>query len=178
MNKTFFLLIVLTFPIFCFAQKYKSIKSYVRFYSEAPVENIEAVNTKSTSIFDAGSKRIAFSVPIRDFYFAKALMQEHFNENYMESEKYPTATFSGQIVGLDPNSSATQQVKAEGKLSIHGVEKDVVIEGELKPGENYIKVKSKFMVKLEDYNIKVPSIVTYNISEIIEVTVLFDYAKL
>jgi len=178
MRKYWLLFFAVVLPAIVFGQQYRSIKGYVRFYSEAPVENIEAVSIEGTSIVDFSEEAIAFSIPIRSFHFKKSLMQEHFNENYMESEKYPTATFSGKFIGLDKNKKAVQKIKAVGKMKIHGVERDISVEGEITPGDNYLKVKSKFNIALADYDIKIPSIVTYNISEVVEVTVLFDYAKL
>ncbi len=178
MKKLFFVLIFLSFSFGVCAQKFKVIKSYVRFFSDAPVEDIEAVNIQSNSILNIETGEIAFSIPIREFHFAKKLMQEHFNENYLESHKYPNATFQGTISGYDKNKSGLQNAKAIGKMTIHGVTQLVEVEGQVQISTNYLKIKSKFDVKLEDHNIKIPSIVAYNIAETIEVTILFDYAKM
>ena len=176
--RLFILAILLSVPVFVDAQKYKVIKSYVRFYSEAPVENIEAVNMQSSSIFDLQTGKIAFSIPIREFHFDKKLMREHFNENYLESDKFPNATFQGKITNFDINKTTLQPAIAKGLITIHGVERDIEIPGEIQASTNYLKIKAKFNVTLEDYDVKIPSIVYYNISEIVEVTILFDYAKM
>lgn len=156
------------------AQKYKLDKSLINFYSSAPLEDITANNTKTTSIFDADKAEIVFSVPIQEFQFEKALMQEHFNEKYMESDKYPRSTFQGKIVSFN-KSSAEQQVIAKGKLTIHGVTREVEIPGTIKLQGNIIEMNTKFIVKLEDYKIKIPAILWKNIAEEIEVTANFVY---
>ncbi|HET9054392.1 MAG TPA: YceI family protein, partial [Cyclobacteriaceae bacterium] len=146
----------------------------ITFFSDALLEDITATNTKTTSLFNPQSGDIAFSVPIREFQFEKKLMQEHFNEKYMESDKYPNATFSGKLVGFDPAAQSEQAVKAKGKLTLHGVTKDVELPGTVRAGEK-IAMKSKFRVKLADYNIKIPQLVFQNIAEEVEVSVAITY---
>ena len=102
-------------------------------------------------------------------------MQVHFNEKYMESEKFPRSTFKGKIVGLDASITSLQQVKAVGQLSIHGVTRDVDIPGTLHIEGNTVTLRAKFIVKLLDYNIKVPQIVWQNIAQEVEVNVHFLY---
>src|SRR6478609_8036189 len=108
-------------------QKFVVEKSQVSFFSDAAIEDITAENKKASSIFNSGTSEIVFSIPINEFQFAKTLMQEHFNEKYMESEKYPKATFQGKLVDFHPQIDGTQDVKAVGKLTIHGIAKDVEI---------------------------------------------------
>jgi len=170
----------LFFGLFCVmalegtAQKLVAEKSVITFFSDALIEDITATNSKTSSIFNNQTGELAFSVPIREFQFIKKLMQEHFNEKYMESDKYPKATFSGKILNLDASQSALQQVKATGKLTLHGVTREVEITGTALSGDKII-LKSKFKVKLEEYNIKVPQIVFQNIAEEVEVTVDITY---
>ena len=159
------------------AQNFKSTKSYIRFFSEAPLEDIEAVNEDAVSAFNASTGEIAFSIPIVGFQFAKSLMQEHFNENYLESDKYPTATFTGTVTGYDLKNSGFQKAKATGKMRIHGVEKKIMIEGEMKIDDNQLTIKSVFPITIADYDIDIPKVVFYNIAEVVEVTVNFEYAK-
>ncbi len=156
------------------AQKYTSEKSTVTFFSSATLEDIKADNTKASSVFDASNGNIAFVVPINEFQFKKSLMQEHFNEKYMETEKYPKSTFQGKIVGFDPNA-ATQNVKAQGKLTIHGVTKDVEIPGTIEKQGDKLVMKSVFIVKLADYKVDIPKLMWQNIAEQVEVTVNFTY---
>ena len=156
------------------AQKYTSEKSTVTFFSSATLEDIKADNTKASSVFDASNGNIAFVVPINEFQFKKSLMQEHFNEKYMETEKYTKSTFQGKIVGFDPNA-ATQNVKAQGKLTIHGVTKDVEIPGTIEKQGDKLVMKSVFIVKLADYKVDIPKLMWQNIAEQVEVTVNFTY---
>src|SRR5882757_6170097 len=102
-------------------QKYTAEKSFVSFYSHATIEDITAENKKSVSIFNTETGDIVFAIPIKEFQFAKSLMQEHFNEKYMDSEKYPKSTFQGKVTGYDLKASGVQPAKAAGKLTIHGV---------------------------------------------------------
>jgi len=171
------LLLVLIVPK-SFAQKYKSDSSYVHFFSSAPMEDIEAKNFDGQSAFNLATGEIVFSIPIISFTFAKSLMQEHFNENYLESDKYPKASFRGKIYGYDPAAQVTQKASAKGIMKIHGVEQEMSVLGELKINEGKIEMKAKFPIKLEDYKIKIPKVVFYNIAEIVEVTINFNYEKI
>ena len=157
------------------AQKYSVEKSFVSFYSHAAIEDITADNTKAVSIFNASTGDIAFSIPIKEFQFAKSLMKEHFNEKYMDSEKYPKSTFQGKIVGFDSKATGAQNVKATGKLTIHGETKEVELPGTIEVQGTSLIMKSKFIVKLEDYKIAIPQLMWQNIAEQVEVTVDFTY---
>lgn len=157
------------------AQKYVLEKSVVTFFSEAAIENITAKNEKTMSVLNSQTSEVAFSVPIREFQFAKKLMQEHYNEKYMESEKFPKSTFAGKLEGFDSSAKGVQQVKANGKLTIHGVTMNVEIPGTAEIQATKIVMKAKFIVKLADYNIKIPQLMWQNIAEQVEVTVDFTY---
>jgi hypothetical protein len=159
-------------------QRYFAEKSLIRFYSDGVVEDITATNDKVTSIFDAFKGDIAYLMSIKDFQFDKKLMQVHFNEKYMESEKYPKSTFQGKIVGFNPAEEGIQTVRAIGKLSIHGITNDVDALGTIEKKGSLLFVKSKFMVKLQDYHITVPQIVWKNIAQQVEVTIDFTYRQL
>jgi polyisoprenoid-binding protein YceI len=157
------------------AQKYKSISSSVHFFSDAPMEDIEATNLDGQSAIDLSTGEIVFSIPIKSFEFEKSLMQEHFNENYLESDKYPTATFQGKVIGFNKDAGGWQKAKAKGSMNIHGVQNELSEEGEVRIEEGSIEVKSKFLITLEDYKIKIPKVVFYNIAEVVEVTITFTY---
>src|ERR1700743_748286 len=102
----------------------------ISLYSEAPIENIEAKSQKGTSVYNASTGDLAFSLPINSFVFAKSLMQEHFNENYMESDKYPQASFKGKITEhVDVSKDGSYSVTAAGVLNVHGVNQDRTIKG-------------------------------------------------
>lgn len=152
------------------AQKMTVEKSKVVFFSDAAIEDITAENRKVAGLFNQDNGEIVFSIPISAFKFAKALMQEHFNEKYMESDKFPKATFQGKIEGYDKGSNS-QSAKAVGKMTIHGVTKEVEIPGTITRQGNKLQMNSKFMVKLADYNITIPQLLWQNIAEQVEVTV-------
>lgn len=168
-----FFILVVTFN--SSAQKFVTERSVITFFSGATLEDIAAKNEKGSSIINLASGEVAFSIPIKSFMFEKQLMQQHFNERYMESDKFPKATFAGKIEGLQTNATSIQQVKAVGKLTIHGVTQEVIIPGSIELSADGIMIKSKFVVKLVDYKIEVPKLLWQNIAEQIEVTVEFVY---
>ncbi len=174
-------LIILIFmlpSVISMSQKYSLEKSKVVFFSEAAIENIEATNTKSASIFNVTTSEIVFSIPIPEFEFEKALMKEHFNETYLESEKYPKALFQGKLSGYNSQSSAVQSVNGIGKLTIHGVTREVEIPGSVETIDGKLIAKSRFMIHLKDYKVKIPKLLWQNIAEDVEVTVEFIYKPL
>ncbi|HSF52590.1 MAG TPA: YceI family protein [Algoriphagus sp.] len=143
----------------------------VSFYSDTPLETIEAVNKKTGSIINSTSRDLAVQMKITDFDFPNKLMQEHFNENYLESEKYPIANFKGKIKEqIDLTASGTYPVTAEGSLTIHGVTKPVSVKGTIVSTGSELKLDFKFQVRPEDYQIEVPSLVVTKIAETIDVT--------
>ncbi|MBS0000831.1 MAG: YceI family protein [Cyclobacteriaceae bacterium] len=147
---------------------------YVRFFSEAPLENIEAVNNEGLSIFESSTNKIAFTIPIKNFEFEKSLMQQHFNENYLESDKYPSSTFKGEIKGFS-DTSDQQVLKAHGEMTIHGVTREITVEGQGIKRDDKIILEASFPVKLEDYDIKIPKVVLFNIAEVVDVTIKFEF---
>lgn len=172
--------IVITICLFAlaetaFAQRYRLVSSHVSFFSEAPIEDIDAHTEKANSLFDASSGEIAFVVPILSFQFEKSLMQEHFNENYLESEQYPNASFEGNLSDFNEESTREQAVTARGKFTIHGVTQGVDISGKVHIRGDSLHMQATFPIKLEDYNIKIPKVVFYNIAEIVDVNVQFSY---
>jgi polyisoprenoid-binding protein YceI len=157
-----------------YSQKYMTRNGHIRFFSSAPLEDIEAHNKQVNAALDTESGDFVFRVLIRSFEFEKALMQEHFNENYLESHKFPNASFQGKVTNLseiDFTKDGTYEATVEGKLTIHGVTNDIVEKGTFTVKDGVIEGFSKFDVKVADYDIKIPSAVTDNIAENIEVTV-------
>jgi hypothetical protein len=175
MMKYFFWVLFTVMALQSSAQKHVLEKSVITFFSDATIEDIAAENKKTTGLFDTETSDIVFAVPIREFQFEKKLMQEHFNEKYLESEKFPKSTFSGKMIGFNKTAKGVQQVKAAGKLMIHGVTKEVEMSGTAEVQSNGIILKSKFVVKLADYNIKIPQLMWQNIAEQVDVTVDFTY---
>ncbi|MES2627445.1 MAG: YceI family protein [Bacteroidota bacterium] len=152
------------------AQVVKSAETEVSFFSKSPVEDISALTKKTTAAINLDSRAIAFSVPIKSFVFTNGLMQEHFNENYLESSKYPNASFKGKInENVDLKKDGTYNVTSTGKLNIHGVEQDRTLDGTITVKNGLITLNSAFKVKLVDHRIEVPTLVTKNIAEVIDV---------
>lgn len=173
MNKILTLLFLLPGTVLQ-AQKYETYKGSISFLSEATLEDIAAKNDKALAILDFNSRQLVFSVPIAEFQFEKKLMQEHFNEKYMETEKYPTATFQGVLSEFTLTKEYQQDVVTKGKLTIHGITKDVQIAGILHvENDNKINIKANFIVVLKDYNVKIPKLLWENIAE--EVNVKVDF---
>jgi polyisoprenoid-binding protein YceI len=143
----------------------------ISFYSEAPLENIEAVNKSATIVLKTSTNDLQIGLSIQNFKFKNALMEEHFNENYMESEKYPKCVFRGKInEAVDYAKEGENKVTVTGKMELHGVTKEVTIDGTLTKTGNDLKLYAKFPMKVADYNIKVPSMYVKNIAEVVDVT--------
>ena len=158
------------------AQVYTSQDVMMSFFSKAPIEDIKAESEKGVSAVNFDNKSIYFKVAIRSFEFPKSLMQEHFNENYLESSKYPSAEFKGNIKGMvDLKKDSIYPVKVQGNLTIHGVTKNYQVDGVFSVENGIVSGESTFKVKLVDHNIKIPSILIKNIAEIIDVSIAVKY---
>lgn len=171
MKLKLFFLCMLTLPMSLLAQKYSVTSGEVSFFSDAAIEDIKAVNKKTQGLFNISTNEIAFIIPIMAFEFEKKLMQEHFNEKYLESEKYPKATFQGMVSGFTFSAPGSQMVTAKGKLTIHGVTNEVVISGTCENKNDGLALNAKFIVALKDYKITIPQLLWQNIAEQVEVTV-------
>ncbi|MDR7128721.1 polyisoprenoid-binding protein YceI [Algoriphagus sp. 4150] len=171
-------LVLLSFLLFhvlqVHCQSLRSESGYVRFFSSALVEDITATNNKATAVFDPVSGEAVFLIPIAAFEFRKSLMKEHFNENYLESEKFPEAYFRGKISGYIPEKPQSNAV-AEGELTIHGVTKPVKIQGTITDKGGKIGMQAVFKVVLKDYNVEIPRLMFQNIAEEVEVTIKFEF---
>lgn len=158
--------------------KYFTRTGHVSFYSETPIEKIEAHNYQVTSVLNALSGEMDFSILIKSFEFEKALMQEHFNENYMESDQLPKATFKGKIKNFDKidfKKNGVYPIEVEGDMTIHGVTKQITAKGTLEVKDGQIQGKAEFPVTLKDYNISVPKIAQEKISETVQVKADLKY---
>jgi len=154
------------------AQQYFCNNGTVSFFSVAPIENIEAINSKASAIVDVASGGFAFRLKIEDFIFPNSLMQEHFNESYLESDKYPLSTFTGSIAGFSElDLSKKQKLEVKGQLNIHGKNQNAEIIANTQFINGYLHIASSFDVKLEDYDIDIPKIMMYKIAEVIQVVV-------
>ncbi|MCG8700314.1 MAG: YceI family protein [Bacteroidales bacterium] len=155
-------------------EQYFTKTGTIEFYSHAPLEDITAVNKQTAAFVNAKTGEVTFAVLIKSFEFEKALMQEHFNENYLESDDYPKSNFKGAISDFSSEkllSGEKYEFNVTGKLTIHGVTKDITAPAHLQLKNSKLEGGTKFIVKPEDYKIKIPSAVRDNIAKEIEVTV-------
>jgi polyisoprenoid-binding protein YceI len=144
----------------------------VTFFSSAPLEDIKATSKEAKGAVDFTKNEFLFRIPIKSFQFASALMQEHFNENYLESEKYPNGTFKGKLEGsYDLKKDGEYAVTAVGDLDIHGVSRSQRIPAKIIVKNGVASLYSKFMVKLADHKIEVPKLMFQKIAEQVEVTI-------
>jgi len=175
MKKVLFLLIVLMSFASISAQKYVSKDGHIWFLASTPLEEIEAHNHQAASILDVSTGDVTFSLLMKSFEFKRALMQEHFNENYVESDKFPKATFKGKINDLpsiDFKKDGVYKVNVTGDLTIHGVTKNFTTPGTIEIKGGQIIAKSVFIVTPKEFDIKIPSLVENKIAK--EVTVNVD----
>ena len=161
-----------------FSQQLLTKTGFIGFYSKTPFEDIKAENNQAYAVLDAASRHIAFAVLMKGFIFPKELMQEHFNENYVESDKYPKATFTGTCSGdMDFNKEGTYQVVIKGDMTLHGITKPVETTAELDVKKDRIIGIAVFKLKPEDFNISIPGIVRDKIAREINVKVHTDWMR-
>jgi polyisoprenoid-binding protein YceI len=154
------------------AQIYLAKTCEISFFSASPLENIEAINKAAKPMINTATGDVQIKINISAFVFEKPLMQEHFNENYMESEKFPTAMFYGKInEPVDWKKDGETKVTVTGKLTIHGVEKERTLDGLVSVKGDQVTISSKFMVHIADHGVKVPSLYVQNIAEDVQVKI-------
>lgn len=167
-----YLIMILFLSQSLFAQQFLTKTGEVSFFSFATLEDIQAENNNLGGVLDINSGEYAFKIAIQDFIFPNSLMQEHFNESYLESDKFPYATFQGKIENLSATDlQSKSEIVCKGKFTIHGVTKNVELKSVLQKKEDSIEIESVFFILLKDYDIKIPKIVFYNIAEEIRVNV-------
>jgi polyisoprenoid-binding protein YceI len=150
--------------------------SAISFFSKTPVRDIEAENKTSASLINLDTKDIVVKIAVKNFIFPNKLMQEHFNENYLETEKFPSSTFKGKInETIDLSKDGKYPVSATGKLNMHGVEHDITLKGTATILNKKLTIDCVFDVALVDYKIAVPKLVFEEIAEKIKVTYKFNY---
>ncbi|MEP6794615.1 MAG: YceI family protein [Saprospiraceae bacterium] len=177
MKNIFFIVMLLSTQL-AFGQKYFSKTGKISFKSDASMEKIEAQNASASTALDINSGNLEWAVLIQGFKFEKALMQEHFNENYMESATYPKAKFKGKIDNISIVNflkDGVYNITASGQLEIHGITKPVTSKGTITVKGGAISAKSNFSVLLADYGITIPKLVADNISKTVDITVDVSY---
>jgi hypothetical protein len=179
MKKLLLLFSVMLVTLPSFSQRYITKNGYIGFFSHTPVEDIKAENNQVAGVLDASTGDMVFQVLMRSFHFAKALMEEHFNENYLESDKYPRAEFRGKINDpgqINLSEKGSHDVTVQGDLTIHGVTKPVTAPGTIQVTDDGLIADARFNIAPEDYNITIPNLVRENIAKTVEVTVSMKYA--
>ncbi len=157
---------------------YMSTSSKVSFFAGTPVEDIDAVNSKSLSFLNITTGEVTISIPNKEFHFKRSLMEEHFNENYIESEKYPKSEFKGKINDvqkIDLASKDPMAITITGVLTVHGVQKERTLNVTLRIHDGKIEGETKFDIPLADHNIERPKILWEKMAENVSVTSLFTY---
>ena len=155
------------------AQIYVCKEGNTKFTSEAPLELIKAQSNKTSGVVDCATKNVAFSIYVSSFDgFNSELQKEHFLENYLETEKYPNATFKGKIIeNVDFTKKGVINVRAKGILLIHGVSKEKIVKVQLTIKDKEIFTEAEFEVPLDEHNIRVPKVVNQKIASVITVEV-------
>ncbi len=162
------------------AQKYFTRNGHVWFFSTTPVEDIEAHNHQANSVIDYAKGDIAFTILMKSFEFEKALMQEHFNEKYVESDEFPKASFKGKINNMDDidfTKDGTYEAKVSGDMTIHGKTNPVETTGSFVVKSGKIQGTAKFQLTIEDYDIKIPGMVKDKIAKVIDINVDMAYEE-
>ena len=173
MKKLLFSLAVL-FYVNCLSQdKFITRNGMIQFNASTPLETITPINNHVSCILDSKTGKIAFQLKMISFKFDKALMEEHFNEKYVESEKYPKSTFVGEIINWNKIdfTKEKQNVKCKGILTIHGIDKEVEVSGTINLLKNNIEIKSEFSIVVSDFDIQIPKLVRDKISKEVRVIV-------
>ena len=181
MKKMYFILMALLCAQLIHAQDlFITRHGQVSFFGKTAFENVEAVNNESSSVLNAQTGEIGFAILIKGFHFEKTLMEEHFNEDYMESSTIPKASFKGKIsnpAAVNFNKDGSYAVSVDGDMTIHGVTKKITTTGTVIVKAGLPQVQAKFKIAPKDYGIKIPSLVADKIAEYMNVSVDCKYEK-
>jgi len=176
--KKIFLLTLLVIGFQSRAQLFNTTNGEVSIFSKTPMENIDAVNKSVSSIINTATNEVAVQMRITNFVFPNKLMQEHFNENYLESEKYPSATFKGKIKeNIDLTKAGTYVITASGSATIHGVTRPIELKGTIVSTGSSLTLTCQFDITLVDYKVRIPKIVFAKIAEVIKVSSKISYTR-
>ena len=171
------ILILCALTLYTKAQLYKSTEGTVSFFSETAIENIDATSKNIESIINSSTNEIVFSVAITSFQFRREKMQEDFNEDYMESDKYRDATYKGKInEKINWKKDGTYIITSQGVLTIHGVAKERTDTGTVSIKGGKITIKNYFLVRVADHGIRIPQLVLYKVAEVVSVKSTITYS--
>jgi hypothetical protein len=166
-------------PLLAQTDRFATATGQTSFFSETPAEKISALNKKTRVLLNPSTGELAIRITIRDFDFPNKLMQEHFNENYLESDKYPTATFLGKLdQPVDFSRDGSYDMTATGVFTVHGVSQNRTLSGNLTIRDKNLLLRSDFEVALADHQIKVPTLVFVKIAQIIQVKARYQLQPL
>jgi len=172
------IVLCLLFSSHIYAQQYFSKTGTVTFFSKAPIEDIQAVNHKLSAVIDLGSGEFAFQLKIQDFNFPNSLMQEHFNESYLESHLFPVSNFVGFLEPIKENKLIQKKtLEVKGKMYIHGISKDLQLSANLQYLNEELLLSSTFDIELADFEIDIPKLMMYKIAEVVKVSVEMKLQK-
>jgi hypothetical protein len=170
---------MLIYSFLAIGQKVIDKRGYAHFFSEAPLENIEGTNENALGALDLTSGNVAVTMNMSQFEFAKSLMKEHFNENYIESDKFPKATFVGTLSEYEKSKITTMTdsltLDVMGQLTIHGVTRPLSASVGFKNDKGILMVETKFVVEVASFDIDIPTVVVMNIAEQVDVTARFKF---
>jgi polyisoprenoid-binding protein YceI len=152
----------------------------ITFHAGTSVEDIDGTSNEVASLFNVKTGDIAFQVPVKSFHFKRSLMEDHFNENYMESNKFPKSTFSGKVADISKinfTKDGNYPVTVEGDLLIHGFTKKAIVPGTVTITGGKISATATFKVLISDYNIPIPGVVAEKIAKEATIEVKCSYDK-
>jgi polyisoprenoid-binding protein YceI len=177
MKKTFIFLLVISSG--AFGQNFYICRAgQTSFFSETLIQNISALDNKVAAVIDADKNEIVVKITITDFKFKNHLMEEHFNENYLESDKFPLGTFKGKIQeDIDYSKNGSFDITAVGSLNMHGVIKERTLKGKMEIMNGQIKLNCDFDILLKDHKVEIPTLVIAKIAEFITVKNTFVFSK-
>lgn len=180
MKKYPFLVAIALMPMLSFGQFYKTSAGKISFVSKTSIEEFSAINSQVQAGIEVAQNKMQFRVPVNGFVFKSALMQKHFQENYMETSRFQYSEFKGKIKNIavvNFNQNGEYPVEAVGKLSMHGVEKDVTVPGKIVVKDGAVTLKANFRIKCSDYQIKIPAASAASVSDDIAIAVDCPLAK-
>jgi len=155
--------------------QYLTRNGQVTFFSYASAENIKAENNEVLSILDLDEEKIALNILMRAFEFEKSLMQEHFNDSYIESDIFPRATFEGTILNFRPRLIGTQTKFIKGDFTLRGITKPLKIKADIDYSNNTYTITGETTIDIKDYKIKVPQILAAKIAKTVKISFNFKY---
>jgi hypothetical protein len=181
MKRIFLIVLLLGGVIAVNAQKYMTKNGFIGFYSHTAMEDIKGDNNQVVGLLDISTGELVFQALVKSFHFDRALMEEHFNENYMESDKFPKSVFKGKITNLasiDFTKNGTYEAIVEGDLTIHDATNKITTKGTIEVTGGGINANAKFNIVPEDYKINIPGVVREKINKNLEVTVTMKYTPI